>query len=40
LTKRWNNWSPQENVRDLKDALVLRGWELDSDLKFVEHEGA
>lgn len=29
-----------QNVRDLKDALVLRGWELGSDLKLVEDEGA
>lgn len=28
------------NVRDLKDALVLRGWSLGADLKFVEDEGA
>jgi hypothetical protein len=28
------------NLRDLKDALILRGWELESDLKFVEDEGA
>jgi predicted alpha/beta superfamily hydrolase len=28
------------NVRDLRDALILRGWEVDSDLKFVEDEGA
>lgn len=28
------------NVRDLRDALILRGWEMDSDLKFVEDEGA
>lgn len=28
------------NVRDLKDALVLRGWELGVDLKFLEDEGA
>jgi predicted alpha/beta superfamily hydrolase len=28
------------NVRDLKDALVLRGWQPGADLRFVEDEGA
>lgn len=28
------------NVRELRDALLARGWELDNDLRFVEDEGA
>ena len=28
------------NVRDLNQALILRGWEPDTDLKFLEDEGA
>lgn len=29
-----------QNVRDLRDALTLRGWELGSDLRYVEDEAA
>jgi predicted alpha/beta superfamily hydrolase len=29
-----------KNVRDLRDALLSKGWRLDRDLRFVEDEGA
>ena len=28
------------NVRDLRDALLTKGWNLDRDLRFIEDEGA